>query len=46
MAIEVSREKNAGTSAGRCPPELGRVLLESARQEESNGVDLEISFFL
>ena len=46
MAKEVSREKNAGTSEGRWPPELGRVLLESARQEESNGVGLEVSVFL
>jgi len=30
MAIDVSREKKGDTSVGRCPPELGRVLLASA----------------
>jgi len=32
MAIEVSMMKKADTSAGRCPPESGRVSLESARE--------------
>jgi len=31
MAVEVSRERKGDTSAGRCPPESGRVSLESAR---------------
>jgi len=43
MAIEVSRMKMADTSAGRCPPESGRVSLESARRGESNGRGLEAS---
>jgi len=43
MAIEVSRVKKADTSAGRCPPESGRVSLESARRGESNGIGLEAS---
>jgi len=43
MAIEVSRMKKADTSAGRCPPESGRVSLESARRGESNGIGLEAS---
>jgi len=30
MAVGVSREKDGVTSTGRCPPELGRVLLEPA----------------
>jgi len=38
MAIDISRERTGDTSAGRCPPESGRVSLESARQGESNGV--------
>jgi len=38
--IEVSRMKKADTSAGRCPPEWGRVSLESARRGESNGIGL------
>jgi len=41
MAIDVSREKKGDTSEGRCPPELGRVSLESARRGESNGIGLE-----
>jgi len=41
MAIEVSREKKGDTSAGRCPPESGRVSLESAQREGSNGIGLE-----
>jgi len=40
MAIEVSRMKKADISAGRCPPESGRVSLESARGGESNGIGL------
>jgi len=43
MAIEVSRMKKADTSAGRGPPESGRVSLESARRGESNGIGLEVS---
>jgi len=43
MAIDVSRMKKADTSAGRCPPELGRVSLESARQGELNGIGLKAS---
>jgi len=35
--------KEADTSVGRCPPESGRVPLESTRQEESNGIGLEAS---
>jgi len=40
MAIEVSRMKKADISGGRCPPESGRVSLESARRGESNGIGL------
>jgi len=43
MAIEVSMMKKADTAAGRCPPESGRVSLESADQGESNGIGLEES---
>jgi len=43
MALEVSREKNRDTSAGRCPPELGKVSLESARRGEFNGIGYEVS---
>jgi len=43
MAIEVSSMKKADTSAGRCPPELGRVSLGSARRGESNGIGPEAS---
>jgi len=43
MAIDVSREKKGDTLAGRCPPESGRVSLESARQGESNDIGLEVS---
>jgi len=43
MAIEVSRMEMVDTSAGRCPPESGRVSLESARRGESNGIGLEAS---
>jgi len=46
MAKEVSRVKKADTSAGRCPPELGKVSLESARRGESNGIGLEVSAWL
>jgi len=46
MAVEVSREKQGYTSAGRCPPESGRVLLESARREESNGIGFGASTWL
>jgi len=40
MAIVVSRMKKADILDGRCPPELGRVQLESARGGESNGIGL------
>ena len=40
MAIEVSGMKKADISGGRCPPESGRVSLESARRGESNGIGL------
>jgi len=43
MAIEVSREKKEDSSGGRYPPESGRVSLESARREASNGIGLEAS---
>jgi len=43
MAIEVSREKKGDTSVGRCPPELGRVSLESAHRGELNGIGFEES---
>jgi len=43
MVMEVSREKKGDTSAGRCPPESGRALLDSARREESNGLGPEAS---
>jgi len=43
MAIEVSSMEKADTSAGRCPPESGRVSLESARRGELNGIGLEVS---
>jgi len=43
MAIAVSRMKKADFPLGRCPPELGRVSLESARGGESNDIDLEAS---
>ena len=43
MAIDVSREKKGDTSDGRCPPESGRVSLESARRGESNDICLEAS---
>jgi len=46
MAIEVRRMKKADTAAGRCPSESGRVLLESARRGESNGIGLEASAWL
>jgi len=36
----------ADTSAGRCPPELRRVSLESAGRGESNGIGLEVSAWL
>jgi len=40
MTIEVRRIKKADISAGRCPPESGRVSLESARRGESNGIGI------
>jgi len=43
MAIEVSMMKEGDTAAGRCPPESGRVSLESADRWESNGIGLEAS---
>jgi len=43
MAVEVSRERKGDTSAGGCPPELGRVSLDSARRGESNGIGREAS---
>ena len=43
MAIEVSMMKRAAISGGRCPPQSGRVLLESACLGESNGIGLEAS---
>jgi len=43
MDIDVNREKKGDTSAGRCPPESGRVSLESARRGESNGRGSEMS---
>jgi len=43
MAIKVSRMKKADISGGRCPLELGKVSLESARQGESNNIGLEAS---
>jgi len=46
MATEVSRVKKADTSAGRCPPESGSVLLDYARRGESNGIGLEESAWL
>jgi len=46
MAIEVSRMEMADTSVGRCPPELGRVSLKSARGGESTGMGLEASAWL
>jgi len=46
MAIEVSRGKKGDTSAGRCPPESGRVPLESTRQGESNRTGFEASVWL
>ena len=42
-AIDVSRERNGDTSAGRGPAESGRVTLESARGGESNGLGPEAS---
>jgi len=41
--VEVSRMKRADTSGGRCPPESGRVSLQSARRGESNGIGFEAS---
>jgi len=46
MAIDASREKKGDTSAGRCPPESGRVSLESARPGEFNGRVLQVSAWL
>jgi len=40
IAIAVSGMKKADISEGRCPPESGRVSLESARCGESNGIGL------
>jgi len=42
MAVEVSREEKGDTSSGRCPPESGRVSLESACRGESNGIGPEV----
>ena len=42
-AIDVSREKAGDTSVGRCPPESGRVSLESARGGELNVIGPEAS---
>jgi len=38
--------RKADISAGRCPREMRRVSLESARQGESNGIGLEASALL
>jgi len=46
MAIAVSREKTRDTSVGRCQPESGRVSLQSARREESNGIGFKESAWL
>jgi len=46
MAIKVSRKKKEDIRRGRCPPESGRVSLESARQGESNGIGLKASAWL
>jgi len=46
MAIAVSRMKKADISVGRCPPELRRVSLVSARRGESKGIGLEESAWL
>ena len=43
MAIAVSSMKDAVIPEGRCPAELGRVSLESARRGELNGIGLEAS---
>jgi len=43
MAIEVSRQKKGDVSAGRCPPESGRVTLESSRRGELNDIGLKVS---
>jgi len=40
MAIAVSRIKKGDISEGRCPPEWGRVSLESARRGELNRIGL------
>ena len=42
-ARDVSREKKGDISAGKYPPESGRVSLESARRRESKGIGLEAS---
>jgi len=46
MAIEVSMMKKADTAAGRCPPEFGRVALESPGRGGSNDIGLEASSWL
>jgi len=46
MAIEVSRGKKGDTSAGRYPPESGRVRLQSAHRGKSNGIGFEASAWL
>jgi len=46
MAVAVSREKKANTSLDKCPPESGRVSLESACRGESNGIGFEESAWL
>ena len=43
IAVEVRRVRKADTSAGRCPPESGRVSLQSARRGESNTIGVEAS---
>jgi len=43
MAVVVSRERKGDPSAARCPPESGRVSLESAHRGESNGIGPEAS---
>jgi len=46
MAIEVTREKTGDTSEGRCQPESGRVLLESALQGGLHAICLQASAWL
>jgi len=42
MAIDVSREKMGDTSAGKCRPESGRILLDSAWRGELNCIGHEV----